>query len=160
MTDKNDSEKKMNESGLPKKAVNVDADGLPISLEENSMESKTFSNHLQGESSINKTIQDEFTEDEEEDIYQPIRVHRFATIMNMLNSLLGAGILGVPCSMMNIGIIPSILLLLFIAFLSHVCTVLTIKLQIRTNADGLDDLAFRILGRIGSTSLSIMSVRE
>lgn len=89
---------------------------------------------------------------------EPGRVRRFATILNLLNSLLGAGILGVPYAMQYIGIIPSVILLAIIAALSHIATVLTVKLQARTSASGLDDLAYKTFGKIGSLSLSILSM--
>lgn len=83
-------------------------------------------------------------------------VRRFATILNLLNSLLGAGILGVPGSMKYVGLIPSVLILFAIAFLSHISTVLTIKLQRRVGAEGFDDLAYKVFGKLGSISLSVM----
>lgn len=89
---------------------------------------------------------------------EPGRVRRFTTVLNLLNSLLGAGILGVPYAMKYIGLIPSIILLAIIAGLSHIATVLTVKLQARTSAAGLDDLAYKTFGKIGSIILSILSM--
>ncbi|EAY23611.1 Transmembrane amino acid transporter protein [Trichomonas vaginalis G3] len=83
-------------------------------------------------------------------------VRRFATILNLLNSLLGAGILGVPGSMTHVGLVPSVLIIILIAVLSHIATLLTIKLQRRVGAEGFDDLAYKVFGKFGSISLSIM----
>lgn len=93
-----------------------------------------------------------------ENYKEPGRVRRLATIMNMLNSLLGAGILSVPKSLSYCGIVPSLIILIIIAILSHIGTVLTIKLQYRTKAQGLDDLALIVTGKWGSLCLSILSM--
>lgn len=86
------------------------------------------------------------------------RVRRLATIMNMLNSLLGAGILSVPKSLKYTGIVPSIIILVIVAILSHIGTFLTIKLQYRTGAEGLDDLALKITKKPGQVILSILTM--
>ena len=69
----------------------------------------------------NPTPSDEVIPGEE----PPKRMRRLATIMSLLNSLLGAGILGVPGSMHHIGIIPSVIMIGIIALLSHIATVLS-----------------------------------
>jgi amino acid permease len=86
------------------------------------------------------------------------RVRRLATIMNLLNSLLGAGILAVPKSLSYTGVVPSMIILVIIAILSHIGTVLTIKLQFRTGAKGLDDLALKVTKKPGQLILSILTM--
>lgn len=86
------------------------------------------------------------------------RTRRFATVMNLLNALLGAGILSVPNSFTNAGIIPSIFLLILMAALSHIGTVMTVRLQAETDAVSFPDLAERLLGRYGALALSVMSL--
>lgn len=83
------------------------------------------------------------------------RVRRFATILNMLNSLLGAGILGIPYSMGSCGLVMAIVILILIAVLSHVGSVMTMSLQQKLDALGLDDLAFRTMGKPGSFVMSL-----
>ncbi|KAH0785915.1 Transmembrane amino acid transporter protein [Histomonas meleagridis] len=99
-------------------------------------------------------------EDEEEEIEDTPkkRITRFQAIMSCLNSLLGAGILSIPNSFTYCGIVPSLIILTLVAVLSHVSTVLTVKLQRRVNSDGLDDLAFKTLGRAGQLAISILSM--
>lgn len=91
----------------------------------------------------------------EENEEAPIRVRRFATILNCLNSLLGAGILGVPHAIGYCGLVPSLVLLIIMAVLSHIGTVLTMKLAARKNVDSLDLLAAAILGKWGSITICI-----
>lgn len=88
----------------------------------------------------------------------PLRTRRFATVLNLLCALLGAGVLSVPNSFTNAGIIPSVLLLLLMAVLSHIGTVITVTLQAETQSSGFPDLAGKLLGRAGSIGLSIMSL--
>lgn len=86
------------------------------------------------------------------------RVGRFATIMNLLNSLLGAGIFSLPGKFGNIGIIPSIILLAIASFISYVSTRILVRLQHDTKATGLDDLTLKILGRKGQIVISILTL--
>ena len=82
-------------------------------------------------------------------------VRRFATIMNLVNSVLGAGILGVPNSMHNCGVLVGSILLLIVAIMTHFGSVLTLKLQYRTKAEGFDELAGITLGKFGMIVLPI-----
>ena len=149
-------------ANAPSSQPQVDADGTPLTLPD---EGKDPSVEKEDETG-GLTEQEEAKEGEEADengnpkskFDEPGRVRRFATILNLLNSLLGAGILGVPYAMQYIGLVPSCILLAIIAALSHLCTVLTVKLQRRANATGLDDLALKVLGKIGSVALSILSM--
>lgn len=154
--DLNKSQKKVVDSA-PKRQVGPD--GLPIDYEQNVKEfpSEVEEPENQGEEEgpENKTEELETEEKPEE---KPLRVRRLATIMNLLNSLLGAGILSVPNAMGNVGIIPSVILLAIIGCLSHIATVLTIKLAHRSNASGLDELALKVTGKPGSVALSILSM--
>ena len=122
-------------------STDVDASGHETEREMDNL-------HLEG-----PEISDEGANDE-----HPVRTRRFATILNLLCALLGAGVLSVPNSFTNAGIVPSILLLILMAVLSHVGTVITVTLQAETQSDGFPDLAGRILGRSGEVGLSIMSL--
>ena len=86
------------------------------------------------------------------------KVKRFSTIMNLLNSVLGISILSVPNSMINSGVIGSLIILIFIAILSYYSTLMVISLQLETESEGFDDLAKKILGPLGSITLSILTL--
>jgi len=149
-SDSGSSNKNGNSESGDKKSI--DADGLPVSNEVSPDGEQNDANQesKDGDSSKPANYADKFSE--------PGRVRRFATIMNMLNSLLGAGILSVPASLDYCGIIPSLIILTVVAALSHVSTVMIIKLQARTKADGLDDIALIVTGKTGSFILSILSI--
>ena len=104
----------------------------------------------------------ELSSNEEEEEYkshqQEVHTSKFATVMNLLNSMLGAGILSVPNTFVNTGIIFSIVLLIIMAILSIIATDILVYLQLETNSEGLGDLTDRILGRKGSLSLSILNL--
>lgn len=88
----------------------------------------------------------------------PARVRRFATMMNLINSVLGAGILGVPGSMNSCGVIVASVLIIVVAAMTHFGSILTIKLQYRTKANGFDELAEMVLGKVGAIIFSISTV--
>ena len=92
---------------------------------------------------------------EQQDTDEQPRTRRFATITNLVNSVLGAGILGVSNSMKGCGYIPACILIIAVAALNHFGSILTIKLQYRTKAEGFDDLAKKVIGRWGSLAVSI-----
>lgn len=80
------------------------------------------------------------------------------TMFNLMNSLLGAGILSIPNTFVDSGIIISIILLVFIAALSFYATYIVISLQRKTNAEGFGDLAEKTLGHIGAIILSLLTL--
>lgn len=98
---------------------------------------------------------EEESKEETDDSPPQLRVRRFATIMNCLNSLLGAGILGVPHALSYCGLVPSLIMLVIMAVLSHIGAVMTMKLATRKDVDSLDELARSILGRWGGIAISI-----
>lgn len=88
----------------------------------------------------------------------PPQVGTFITVVNLINTLLGSGIIAVPNSFHSQGIVPSLILLILIAFLSHLTTCIIFKLQIKFKADGYDSLVFQILGKAGQVIYSIFSL--
>ncbi|EAY20352.1 Transmembrane amino acid transporter protein [Trichomonas vaginalis G3] len=88
----------------------------------------------------------------------PNRVRRFATIMNLLNSLLGAGLLGAPATFKYGGVIPSILMLALVALVSYYATVIVVKLQLDTKSAGFDEICVKVLGKWGQVSVSIFEL--
>lgn len=85
---------------------------------------------------------------------QKIYSSNFATVMNLINSLLGAGILGVPNAFTHCGFVPSMILMTVVAALSYVASILIVKLQSVTNAGSFADLAKMTMGKYGSITLS------
>ena len=82
----------------------------------------------------------------------------FSTVMNLLNSLVGAEILSISHSMRYCGLYVSIGLMTTIAILSYVATIMTVKLQNSIKAESLHDLAVNILGNKGSMCLSVLTL--
>ncbi|OHT12832.1 Transmembrane amino acid transporter protein [Tritrichomonas foetus] len=74
----------------------------------------------------------------------------FSTVMNLLNSLLGAGVLGVANSFTFCGFIPSVLTITVVAYLSFVSAWMVIKLQIKTGEESFASMAKLTMGRFGS----------
>lgn len=114
--------------------------------------------HSSGEDTSSHSGVETVSESQDPDANNPNRVRRFATIMNLLNSLLGAGILSVPSSFANVGLIPSIILLIIIALLSLIATYMIMKLQLETKSPGYDELTFQVMGNIGQKILSILTL--
>ena len=142
--------------------IEVDDDGTPLVLPEDIHKGEDGQTPHEREEEAQgydgKEEEDHGDQKPKSKFDEPGRVRRFSTILNLLNSLLGAGILGVPYAMNHSGIIPSIFLLIFVDFLSCICTILNVKLQKMTDATGFDDLAFKILGKAGQMALSILQI--
>lgn len=86
------------------------------------------------------------------------KVNKFATIMNLLNALVGAGILAVPASYIKMGIFPASIILLCVGLISYSSASIVIRLQLETDAQGFDDLTLKIAGKAGSLVLSILAL--
>lgn len=96
-------------------------------------------------------------EDEKNDEITPVKeLPFFNTLMNLLNCLLGAGILSVPNSFNSAGIVVSIVLILLIAILSYIASMINIKLNAKYECQGFDELVEKLMGNIGSISYSII----
>lgn len=78
----------------------------------------------------------------------------FVTMMNLLNTLVGAEILGIANSMTLCGLYVSVALMVLCAALSYAATILVIRLQNRTGAESINDLASKLLGPWGGNLLS------
>jgi len=82
----------------------------------------------------------------------------FSTVMNLLNSLIGAEILSISNSMRFCGVYVSIGLMTATALLSYFATIMTIKLEKDVNAESLSDMATKILGKAGSRVLAFLTL--
>ncbi|EAY08787.1 Transmembrane amino acid transporter protein [Trichomonas vaginalis G3] len=96
--------------------------------------------------------------EKEDEEFERHRVGRFATVINLLNSLLGASIFSLPGKFKEIGIIPSVVLLAVAAYISYVCANILVRLQKEVKGTGLDDISLKIFGRVGQIIVSIISL--
>ena len=108
------------------------------------------------EGNLSESYESKHLEEEEEADYK--KVGTCGTIFNIINSLMGAGILSVPCTFTFIGIIPSIIIMMLIAFLSWLSGSLVLSLLKQTHAVSFDQLAALILGKVGSRILSVLNM--
>lgn len=137
----------------------VGKDGLPLNVikEENvSNVQKKNSEHNESSDSIDSVTYKEPEENASEPLQ--IRTKRFGTVVNLLNSQLGAGILSVPSTFVNTGIVASIILSLATMGISYGCTVLLLILVNETGKEGLPELTLEILKKPGSITLSVLNV--
>ncbi|OHT02401.1 Transmembrane amino acid transporter protein [Tritrichomonas foetus] len=93
---------------------------------------------------------------EEEENYTEVGF--WGNLFNLLNCMLGAGILSIPSTFNDSGIVVSFIIMIIVAVITHYATVITLTLQHKTGAKGFDDLAMMILGKFGSWSLSAMII--
>lgn len=82
----------------------------------------------------------------------------FATLMNILNTLIGSEILSIPNSFHFSGLIPSVILLTFTGIISYIATIMIARLQNRLNASSINDLATQLYGRKGGIIVSILTL--
>ena len=169
-----DNENHMNDSYSGESKVKVGKDGLPLNViqestdnveapespkkhskRNESSDSIDSSNDQDLESNRNKDVSE--TNNEEENPPLIIRQKRFATIVNLLNSQLGAGILSVPSTFVNTGIVASIVLSLATMGISYGCMILLLILVNQTGKEGLPELTAQILKKPGSITLSVLT---
>ena len=136
--------------------VVVGKDGLPINVIREDSHEKV----PKPERKAKKRPEEEEEEEKESESEQTgkVRTRRFATIMNLLNSMLGAGILSIPNTFVNTGFIPSVILLVIMSILSLLATDILITLASQTNTKGLGEVTFHILGKWGTLILTILNL--
>lgn len=86
-----------------------------------------------------------------------------AAVLNLLNSLIGAGILGIPYAMRYTGLIPSVIILVIVALLSHFSADIAFRCQKIINdrgahAEGLDSMSLYTMGKPGQYILSVLNI--
>lgn len=89
---------------------------------------------------------------------QPKHISQFGTTMNLINSLLGAGILSVSNSFTFCGFYPSLALLTLVAGLSYFSAALLAKEQKITGFLTFAEISNITTGKIGSSILSVCVV--
>ncbi|KAK8836317.1 hypothetical protein M9Y10_039652 [Tritrichomonas musculus] len=141
---------------LDRKKSNVGPDGFPVkfSSKEDILETPYYDDG--GEEEEKKETKS--VSDKAPDEVKPKTLGSFSTIMNIMNSILGAGILSVPNTFVNSGVIPSIILLLIMAILSLIATDMVISLAFKTQTTGLAELTNKILGKVGTLILTILNL--
>ena len=82
----------------------------------------------------------------------------FNTLMNLLNSLLGAGILSVPSSFGSAGIVPSLFIIVVICYLSYIASIIDVRLTQKIECSGFDELILKVMGKWGSITYSIIVI--
>lgn len=136
--------------------VAVGPDGLPINvIQLNDIKDHHIS-HEEEEEEVHehKSLDD----DHEPTAKKKKTQNTFSTIMNVLNSILGAGILSVSNTFVNSGVIPSLILILVMAVLSLIATDIVIFLANKTQTVGLAELTTKILGYWGALILTILNL--
>ena len=78
----------------------------------------------------------------------------FSTSLNILNSVLGAGIFSIANSFTFCGIIPSVCMLSFCGLMTYASTLLVIKMHGMTGCDSITDLCLRTCGKVGTWILT------
>ena len=105
-------------------------------------------------------------EDKCDDVGEPVaekvaqvkRVGRCATFTNLINALIGAGIVGVPATFKYCGVGPTIILLLLSCVLCYTCGNIIVGLQWDLEVKGLDELATVMFGKPGKIIIAILCI--
>lgn len=92
------------------------------------------------------------------DVKKPKDSTFFNTLMNLLNSLLGAGILSVPSSFGSAGIVPSLIIIIIICYLSYIASIIDVRLTQKIECSGFDELVLKVMGKWGSITYSIIVI--
>jgi amino acid permease len=85
-------------------------------------------------------------------------VGAWAVIANLLNTLIGAEILGIPNSFTLCGFIPGVLMLTLAAILSYFSSVIVVRLGNRTELDNMNEISERFLGNVAGNLYSILNL--
>lgn len=119
---------------------NVDESGLP-----------TFENIDETNATItgDEPVKEEF---------KTQRIGRTATFFNLINTLVGAGIVSVPSTFTACGVGPTVMLLITSAWLCFFGGVTLVGIQRETNAKGITEIAYKILGKWAQHTVSIFQL--
>lgn len=146
-----------NESTPIHQATKIGKDGFPINVVQNDSISGSTTSDDDVESIYSQS--DPISDEKSNDSTNVVGHTSFmGTVLNLLNSTIGAGILGVPNTFVNTGIILSIVILLIMAVLSKIATDLLLILGIETSSQSLGEMTEKILGRAGSLTLSVLNL--
>ncbi|OHT02031.1 Transmembrane amino acid transporter protein [Tritrichomonas foetus] len=110
----------------------------------------------QSNSSSSSNIDEKISSEKNSETYE--EVGYWGNLLNLLNCMLGAGILSVPSTFNDSGIIVSLVIMIIVVLITHYATVITLILQGKTKASGIDELTEIYLGKVGSFLLSVMVI--
>lgn len=127
------------ELALNSPAIQLDVDGNPIMMDNNEMSHSESSGLEPGVGEIK-------------------RVGRCGTFVNLINALIGAGIVGVPATFKDSGVGPTIALLLISCALCYMCGNILVSLQWELKATGIDQIAVMTFGKPGKIVISILCI--
>lgn len=125
--------------------------------EENSQYESSYEGQVVSDE-ISETTEEIKSNKEDMDLVHVKQVTFFEAVMNSLNSVLGAGILSVPISFISVGIIPSVILICMMALLSYAATIINVRLHIKYDASGYDEIVQKLMGKIGCIIYSIITI--
>ncbi|EAY17116.1 Transmembrane amino acid transporter protein [Trichomonas vaginalis G3] len=86
------------------------------------------------------------------------RIGRTATYFNLINTLVGAGIVSVPATFTSCGVGSTIMLLILSAYLCFFGGVTLIGIQRETGSKGIAEMAYRVLGKWAQHTVSIFQL--
>ena len=147
---------------------NLDFSGNPISADQIPNQNQNINQNITLDYSGNPILQPETTPVRKSDVEQEKtetqkeeneeslkRIGRTGTFFNLINILIGAGIVSVPATFTTCGIGPTVLLLVISCFLCNIASTILVTLQHDFNCKGINEVAFRILGKWGMNVISI-----
>ena len=82
----------------------------------------------------------------------------YSTVMNLLNTIIGAGALGIPNVFSFCGFYPSFFLLILICFLCYITSIMTFQLQNKYKVQSFEAIIEKLLPPIFSKIFSISSI--
>lgn len=126
----------------------------PVETEEQKMKKPLYTS-LEGQLESDNQVS-KFTDLEDYNTPSNSQVGFFGTVMNLLNTLIGAEILSISRSMRFCGLVVSVGLMTFTAILSYISTILTIRLQNLTHAESFYGLAKVLYGKSMTVVLSVL----
>ena len=86
------------------------------------------------------------------------RIGRLQTFTNLINALIGAGIVGVPATFKYSGVGPTVILLLLSCVLCYTCGNIIVGLQWDLDVKGLDELGKVMFGKAGKVIIAILCI--
>lgn len=99
----------------------------------------------------------ELKENEGEEVQENTikRIGRTSTFFNLINTVVGAGIVSVPATFTATGVGPTSLLLVLSCFLCFLASIILVGLQNDLHCKGVNEIAFRVLGKWGMNAVSV-----
>jgi amino acid permease len=124
------------------KSIAVDQSGIPIQ--------ELSDEHPDGDALASLSFSSEEPE--------MTRIGRFATVVNLVNTLIGAGVVGIPATFKRCGIGPTTILLLLSCALCYTCGNVIVGLQWDLDVQGIDAIARRLFAYPGKLVIGSLAV--